>query len=198
MCMILLCPLSLFHFKERNLWQWLSKWLKMESLPNWSNIFDCLWCKITTANSVFYDTTIYQPPDHTYKPDDLVKLLSDSCDQLLLAMPNTKIIIDPYYKSPELQKFLRLLEFPCELTLNGFQVSSKMKKGILGSRWPTILVLERICTWISTNDHPNHQFITKIWYVPMAWKRANLVPVLKELSADNCNQLRPKTRQQWM
>ncbi len=29
-----------------------------------SNIFECLWCKIsTTANSVFYFTTIYYPPD---------------------------------------------------------------------------------------------------------------------------------------
>ena len=83
---------------------------------------------------MFYVTTIYHPPDHTYKPDDLVELLSDSCDQLLLAMPNRKIIIDPYYKSPESQTFLRVLEFPCELTLNGFQVSSKMKNGILGSR----------------------------------------------------------------
>ncbi len=30
-----------------------------------SNIFECLWCKITTANSVFYFTTIYHPPEHT-------------------------------------------------------------------------------------------------------------------------------------
>ena len=150
----------------------MSKWLKMESPPHWS----------------LTDLWLLMVQDYNCKPDD----------QLLLAMPNTKIIIDPYYKSPESQKFLRVLEFPCEITLNGFQVSSKMKKGILGSRWPTILVLERICTWISTNDHPNHQLITNVWYVPMAWKRANLVPDLKDLSADNCNQLRPKTRQQWM
>ena len=54
---------------------------KMESLPNLSNVFE-IWCKITTANSVFYAPTIYHPPDHTYNPDELVKRMYDSIAEL--------------------------------------------------------------------------------------------------------------------
>ena len=66
---------------------------KMQPLPNLINDFECLWGKITTPNSMFYVATIYHPPDHTYNPDDLIEFLSDSCEQLLLTAPNTKIII---------------------------------------------------------------------------------------------------------
>jgi hypothetical protein len=62
---------------------------KMESLPNLTNDFECLWRKITTVNSIFYVAIIYHPPDHTYNPDDFV----DSGEQLLSATPNTKIIM---------------------------------------------------------------------------------------------------------
>ncbi len=56
-----------------------SKRLEMESLPNLSNVFERLWCKITTTNSLFYaPTTIYHPSDHTYNPDELVEFMYDS------------------------------------------------------------------------------------------------------------------------
>ena len=66
---------------------------KMEPLPNLTNSFECLWVKITTENSIFYVATIYHPPDHMYNPDDLVEFLTNSCEQVLSTLPNTKIII---------------------------------------------------------------------------------------------------------
>ena len=56
---------------------------KMESLPNLTNSFECLWVKITTENSIFYVATIYHPPDHMYNPADLVEFLTNSCEQVL-------------------------------------------------------------------------------------------------------------------
>ncbi len=56
---------------------------KMEPLLNLSNNFECLWAKISTNNSIFYVATIYHPPDHAYNADDLIDLLTESCEQLL-------------------------------------------------------------------------------------------------------------------
>ncbi len=37
--------------------------------------------------------SIYHPPDHAYNADDLIDFLTESCEQLLSTLPNTKLII---------------------------------------------------------------------------------------------------------
>ena len=55
--------------------------------------FETLWCKITTPNSEYYAAIVYHPPDPIYEPADLLKFLSDACDQILHDDPNAKIVI---------------------------------------------------------------------------------------------------------
>ena len=67
---------------------------KMENILNVENMFECIWVKIITKNSVFNVATIYHPPgDCGYKDKDLTDYLIDSCEQILLRDPNMKIII---------------------------------------------------------------------------------------------------------
>ena len=49
--------------------------------------------KITTDNSVFYVAALYHPPSYEYLSDDLLDFLIDSCERLLLSVPDAKLII---------------------------------------------------------------------------------------------------------
>ena len=84
---------------------------KMESLPNLTNSFECLWVKITTENSIFYVATIYHPPDHIYNPADLVEFLTNLCEQVLSTLPNTKIIIAGDLNKLNIRTLLNQLSF---------------------------------------------------------------------------------------
>ena len=56
-------------------------------------MFECIWVKIITKNSVFNVATIYHPlRDCGYKDKDLTDYLIDSCEQILLRDLNMKII----------------------------------------------------------------------------------------------------------
>ena len=55
--------------------------------------FETLWCKITTPNPEYYAASVYHPPHSIYEPADLLKFLSDTCDQILHDDPNAKIVI---------------------------------------------------------------------------------------------------------
>ena len=69
----------------RNDWQF-------ERLEEFSP-YECLWTKITTDNSVFYVVALYHPPSSDYLSDDVLDFLIDSCERLLLSVPDAKLII---------------------------------------------------------------------------------------------------------
>ena len=66
---------------------------RMENILDVENMFECLWVKIITKNSMFSVAAIYHPPDYSYDAKDLVEYLIDSCEQILLCDPNMNIII---------------------------------------------------------------------------------------------------------
>ena len=66
---------------------------RMENILDVENMFECLWVKIITKNSMFSVAAIYHPPDYSYDAKDLVEYLIDSCEQILLRDPNMNIII---------------------------------------------------------------------------------------------------------
>ena len=58
------------------------------------NMFECIWMRIITKNSVFSVAAIYHPPgDYSYDAKELIDYLIDSCEQILLRDPNMNIII---------------------------------------------------------------------------------------------------------
>lgn len=84
---------------------------KMQTLPNLDNPFECLWTKIVTQNSDYYVATIYHPPDNDYDDRDLTDFLIDSCEQLLSAKPNSKIIIAGDINKLNIRNLLDQLSF---------------------------------------------------------------------------------------
>ena len=66
----------------------------MERLEgNFSNDFECLWAKISTSNSVFHIAVVYHPPEPQYNADNLNDFLANTCNDILVSDPNSKLII---------------------------------------------------------------------------------------------------------
>ena len=67
---------------------------RMENILEVENMFECIWMRIITKNSVFSVAAIYHPPgDYSYDAKELIDYLIDSCEQILLRDPNMNIII---------------------------------------------------------------------------------------------------------
>ena len=60
---------------------------------NFSNDFECLWDKISTNNSVFHIAVVYHPPEPQYNADNLIDFLANTCNDILVSDPNSKLII---------------------------------------------------------------------------------------------------------
>ena len=66
----------------------------MENILEVENMFECIWMKIITENSVFSVAAIYHSTgDYSYDAKELIYYLIDSCEQILLRDPNMNIII---------------------------------------------------------------------------------------------------------
>ena len=64
---------------------------RMENILEVENMFECIWMKIITENSVFSVAAIYHSPgDYSYDAKDLIDYLIDSCEQILLRDPKSK------------------------------------------------------------------------------------------------------------
>ena len=67
---------------------------KLERLDGkFSNDFECLWAKISTSNSVFHIAVVYHPPEPQYNADNLIDFLANTCNDILVSDPNSKLII---------------------------------------------------------------------------------------------------------
>ena len=58
-----------------------------------SSDFECLWLRVSTPNSVYYACVVYHPDESLYDQEDLLDFLTTSCEHLMSADPNCKIII---------------------------------------------------------------------------------------------------------
>ena len=58
-----------------------------------SSVFECLWLRVSTPNSVYYACVVYHPDESLYDQDELLDFLTASCEHLIAVNPNCTIII---------------------------------------------------------------------------------------------------------
>ena len=56
---------------------------------------ECVWWEIITATSEYQVAAIWHPPDPIYTDVELLDHLSNNCEPIFSAKPNTRIIIHP-------------------------------------------------------------------------------------------------------
>ena len=83
----------------------------MQTVRDLDNPFECLWTKIITQNSEYFVATIYHPPDYEHNELDLIEFLIDSCEQLMLSKPDSKIILAGDVNNLNIRSILNQLSF---------------------------------------------------------------------------------------
>ena len=83
----------------------------MQSVGDLDNPFKCLWTKITTQNSGYFVATIHHPSGYEYNEFDLIEFLIDSCEQLMLSQPDSKIILAGYVNDLNIRSVQNQLSF---------------------------------------------------------------------------------------
>ena len=64
-----------------------------DSMVPFPVILNVYWLRVSTPNSVYYACVVYHPDESLYDQEDLLDFLTTTCEHLMSADPNCKIII---------------------------------------------------------------------------------------------------------